>query len=115
MENTEKPWLWKPGQSGNPSGRPKGALNLKNKIRKYLEENPGEVDQLVQHFVKKDPGLMWQMLEGRPKQNVDMDVDKDSISELTNLFRAMAGVTQKTDDIQGSEGQDSVRSGEEAV
>jgi hypothetical protein len=113
-KNTGRTW-WKPGQSGNPSGRPKGALSIKNKIRKYLEENPGEVDLLVHHFIKKDPALMWQMLEGRPQQNVDLGVDKDSISELTELFRTMAGVTQKTDDIQGSEGQDGIRGSEEAI
>lgn len=28
MENTDdKPWLFKPGESGNPNGRPKGSRN----------------------------------------------------------------------------------------
>jgi hypothetical protein len=115
MENTEKPWLWKPGQSGNPLGKPKGILSIKSRIRNYLLDNPGEVERLVHYFIKKKPALMWQMLEGRPQQNVDLGVDKDSISELTNLFRTMAGVTQKIDDIQGPEGSDGIRSSEEAV
>jgi hypothetical protein len=104
-----------PGVSGNPAGRPKGTVSIKESIRRYLRENPGEVDRLVQHFVKSDPGLMWQMLEGRPKQNVDMDVDKDSISELTTMFRAMAGVAIKTDDLPRPQGSDGVRAGQEAV
>ena len=108
--------MFKPGESGNPAGRPKGrTVSIKMRIKKYLEENPDEVDRLVQHFVKQDPALMWQMLEGRPKQSVDMDVDKESISELTDLFRAMAGMNQKSDDLPGPQGQDSVRGSEEVV
>lgn len=102
-----------PGVSGNPNGRPKGSVSIKDSIRKYLQKNPGEVDRLVQYFVKVDPSLMWQMLEGRPKQNVDMEVDKDSISELTNMFRAIAGVIPN--EIPSPEGSDGVRDGAEAV
>lgn len=113
MKNDGK---FKPGESGNPAGRPKGkTVSIKMRIKKYLEENPEEVERLVQHFLKNDPALMWQMLEGRPKQSVDMDVDKDSIRELTDLFRAMAGINQKSDELPGPQGQDSVRGSEEAV
>lgn len=43
-ENIE-PHKWKPGQSGNPNGRPKGSLNSKTYLKKWLEmkvtmENP---------------------------------------------------------------------------
>lgn len=32
----EKPWLWKPGQTGNPKGRPPGIL-ARDAARKYTE------------------------------------------------------------------------------
>lgn len=38
-ENLKQPW--QPGQSGNPKGKPKGALNLKTVLETLLEE---EVD-----------------------------------------------------------------------
>ena len=37
-----KPYHWKPGQSGNPSGRPKGSMNLMPLIRRLLSEGDGE-------------------------------------------------------------------------
>lgn len=39
----EKPWLWKPGQSGNPNGRPKGAKNKVTIIREYVEQELTEM------------------------------------------------------------------------
>jgi hypothetical protein len=37
-KHTQKPWLWKPGQSGNPAGRPKGAKNFATQFRKAVKE-----------------------------------------------------------------------------
>ena len=78
------------GVSGNPKGRPKGSVSIKDKIRQHLEKNPKEVEEIVRHFVKNNRELMWQMLEGKPKQQMEVDVDKDSIIELTKFFREMA-------------------------
>jgi hypothetical protein len=36
--------LWEPGESPNPSGKPKGAIDLKNRLLKMLESDaPGKV------------------------------------------------------------------------
>ena len=86
---------FKPGQSGNPKGRPPGSISIKDEIRKHLQKNPEIIEQLIAYFIAKNPDLMWQMLEGRPKQNVDVEVDKDSIKELTDFFRAAAEVKPK--------------------
>ena len=64
--------IFPPGVSGNPAGRPKGSISIKAAIKKRLEENPEELKEIVEHFVKKNRELMWQMIEGRPSQQVDL-------------------------------------------
>jgi hypothetical protein len=75
-EKQRKDYLFKPGQSGNPKGRPKGSISIKDKVRQYLEGHPEEVEAIVEHFVKTNRELMWQMLEGRPAQDVTSGGDK---------------------------------------
>lgn len=71
-------------------GRPPGSLSIKEQIKKRLEEHPEEVKEIVEHFIKNNRELMWQMLEGKPKQQMEVDVDKDTLAELTQFFRAVA-------------------------
>jgi hypothetical protein len=58
--------------AGTPPGpgRPKGYVSIKDKVRQYLEDNPSEVESIVKHFVTRNRELMWQMLEGRPQQDL---------------------------------------------
>lgn len=67
---------FKKGVSGNPAGRPKGSISIKDKVRQYLEGNPEAVDEIVEHFVKNNRELMWQMLEGRPAQDLTSKGEK---------------------------------------
>lgn len=84
------------GKSGNPGGRPKGAFSIKDRIRQILTDEPHVAEKLVRYYVndEKMRGLVWQMMEGRPSQQVDLGVDKEGIAELTKFFRA---VTTKND------------------
>lgn len=93
MEETKVPpqlTPFKKGKSGNPKGRPKGSISIRDKIKQHLNEHPEEVEEIVKHFVKTNRELMWQMLEGKPKQQMEVDVDKDTLSELTKFFKAVA-------------------------
>lgn len=80
---------FKAGQSGNPKGRPKGS-SIKDRVRQILENDPAEMDKFVLHFVRKNRELAWQMLEGKPRQKSDLDINREGLSEMTAFLRAMA-------------------------
>lgn len=67
-----------PGQSGNPAGRPKGSLSIKDEVRKYLEDNPEYRKEMVRKFVHSKPELVWQMLEGKPGQKIEASGPNDT-------------------------------------
>lgn len=59
---------------GNPGGpgRPPGSLSIKDLVRQHLLDpnNKEDLKKFVEHFIKKNRELAWQMLEGRPQQDV---------------------------------------------
>ncbi len=87
---------FKPGQSGNPNGRPKGSLNRSTIAKKWLEvmqdsKNPisGELEKLSQadlmtlaliHKARKgDVSAYKQLMDsafGLPQQNVNVTEEK---------------------------------------
>ena len=68
---SEKPWLFKPGQSGNPAGRPKGTKSLKTYAKEYLLSLSDEEKlEFMAGMPKKD---VWEMAEGKAKQDVDIE------------------------------------------
>lgn len=65
-----KPWQFKPGVSGNPSGRPIGRKSLKTFAREYLESlSDGEKLEYMKGMDKK---IIWEMSEGKAKQDLDI-------------------------------------------
>ncbi len=83
-----KPWQFKPGQSGNPGGRPLGSKSLKTFAREYLESLSDE-DKL--EFMKgMDKIDIFKMAEGNPDNKTDLttkgepissDIDLDTLAE----------------------------------
>jgi hypothetical protein len=79
MEDTDKqvpkqlqPYIWKKGQSGNMKGRPKGKT-LKEFAREYLESLPDE--EKIDYLASIDPRIVWEMAEGKAKQDVEAKLD----------------------------------------
>lgn len=81
-----RPWLFKPGQSGNPSGRPKGSISLKEYAKKMLREM---TDEERAEFMKGLPKeFIWKMAEGMPDTKNDITTNgKDLPVPIINVQR----------------------------
>ncbi len=87
---------FKPGQSGNPNGRPKGALDKRLKVRRLLEAHSEEMTNIVLDMAReRDPvalKLIFERISPRPKsESVKLDVD---FKKITNNEDLMAIVEQ---------------------
>lgn len=82
---TDSPKTWKPGQSGNPAGRPVGSKNFTTKVREALEKIADGKDYtyeeaFIKSILKKAiidgdttiQRLIWNYLDGLPSQSVDV-------------------------------------------
>jgi hypothetical protein len=67
-----KPFMFKPGVSGNPSGMKKGTKSMKTWAREYLESLPEE--ERAEFLNSQHSGLVWQMAEGSPTTKIDATV-----------------------------------------
>lgn len=69
-----KPWRFPKGKSGNPKGRP---LSPVTRIKEIWRENPELFDQWVTEYMedKQNRKHVVEMIEGKPKQNVDSKVE----------------------------------------
>lgn len=76
-ENSEKqtdrrktmPHLWKPGQSGNPAGRPKGKTMKEYAREWFLQLSDEDKQAYILALEEKRPGFAWVMSEGNPTED----------------------------------------------
>lgn len=66
-----KPWQWKPGQSGNPGGRPKGQ-SMKEWTRARLAAMTDEERDAFLAGMPKE--IIWRMSEGNPTEDKNISI-----------------------------------------
>lgn len=96
---------FKKGEVANPTGRPKGSVNLITKLREKLEElSKGERQTFAELFIESlvidgirgnDTArkLVMAYLEGMPKQN--LKVEHAIPQNLIDLIKQANGITQQ--------------------
>lgn len=88
LENEKKlahlqPWQYKKGQSGNPSGRPAGKSLKQYTIEKLNSMTDEEREEFLNGIDKK---TIWEMGEGKAKQDTDLNVGGDIIPMLVKFI-----------------------------
>ena len=90
-----KPYQFKPGESGNPAGRPKNALTIKNALGRMADEIPEDSEkprhELLSEYcwAQALKGDRWfiqfvtEHKEGKPSQtNINIETDPDEVKEI---------------------------------
>ena len=75
-QTNNRPWLYKKGQSGNPGGRPVGSKSLKTYVKEKLASMTDE--EREEYLAGLDKKTIWEMSEGKPKQDVEADITLNS-------------------------------------
>ena len=70
---------WKPGESGNPNGRPKKGYSITEWFQEMFKAQPEVKDALAKSIVKKAlegdiaaQKLVWNYMDGMPQQKTDI-------------------------------------------
>jgi hypothetical protein len=119
-----KQYSFKPGQSGNPNGRPKGRKNFETyffeawrqvaeelKMNKEPDQAKVEIIKLgFRRIIKHGDYKFWQdfinRLFGKPPENVDITSGGKPVVYLPSVLIEKYGINTSTD--ENSEGQDEI-------
>lgn len=98
QHNNKFDWLkayqWQKGQSGNPKGRPK-TKTLKEFARDFLASMDDETR--IEYLKTVDPKIVWEMAEGRARQETDVTSAGRPIVVLASEIMEKNGITPEED------------------
>lgn len=78
QENNRTKWLWKPGQSGNPKGRPPGQT-----LKEYIRERFRKMSEAerIEYLNQLSPEIQWRMAEGNPADESKIEHTGEIVSQ----------------------------------
>jgi transposase len=85
LNSNSKPWLFKKGQSGNPSGRKKGWKSLKTYAKEMIERMNDEERQ--EYLAGLPKSFIWEMAEGKAISKIEGDVNL-KVEKLGDIAKA---------------------------
>ena len=99
--NPDKPWEWKPGQSGNPNGRPKDQFSFMGILRSALAEENKSGHSVGERIVMRYINLALQgnqqaaealmaRIDGKPAQSLTLKGDSDAPLHVRHSARLEA-------------------------
>lgn len=103
MSNPKPSASWKPGESGNPDGRPPKGYSITEWFKEMLNSKPEVKDAIGKSIMKKAlegdttaQKMVWQYMDGMPKQSTDITTNGESLNfqHLTD-----EQITSKLDEI----------------
>lgn len=81
---------WKPGESGNPNGRPPKGYSITEWFKNMLNSNPEVKDAIGKSIMKKAlegdttaQKMVWQYMDGMPQQKIEHEGGVEI--KITNL------------------------------
>lgn len=89
MANEQNLKPYKKGQSGNPKGKPVGAISVKARLKKMFREDPDKFEEFIARYLKNpnNEKHVTEMLDGKPNQSVEMEVTMPTpIIPLNNVL-----------------------------
>jgi hypothetical protein len=133
----EKPWRWRPGQSGNPKGRPKkgdsmaeflrAGLDEIHPVEQRLAEKEGREPRTNRQIIKerlyakaiagdaKSIDSLLNRIEGKPRSSVEVSGVVEHEHSHEHQFQAMDGIVNRLAHLRDQREKNKLAEGQKAL
>lgn len=96
VEQTERPWLWKPGQSGNPRGRPRKGNAVAELLRDALEKIP-EAERVLAEKSGRKARILAEII----RERLELEIIKGNLKAIELYMNRVEGKPRATLTVEG--------------